>query len=241
MLFDLHVGQFADDSQCRSSTREVGSGTTYYVRSFLDPSNERQLCRDVFFDTETTGLIDLEENLSLFILQTYMESDLDHKGVGSIRCCTEYQKYNTETDEKMISIRSHPNYRGKGYPWYDWALIRFIDDDGDETEYPSRVLSIIPRNSSMDDIGNETMTTFDLIIQCCGERAGRRSFLFDQWTFDKKFYAVSSEAIVSLCFVLENPVADSDVIVVTEKEKWASMFYESATVDYSTVPRRRNT
>jgi hypothetical protein len=200
---DRCLGQLANYNQV-PSTREVGSGTPYYVRSFLDPTNKKQLCRDVFFDTKTIGLIDLEDNLSLFILQTYADSDLDDNGVGSITCCTEYHKYNTKTDEKMVSIRSHPNFRGKGNSWYDWALIRFVNDDGNESEYPSRVVSIIPRHSGI-KTENETSTTFDLIIQCCGEHAGRESFLFTQWTFNKKFHVVSSEAIVGLCFVLESP------------------------------------
>ena len=87
----------------------------------MDPTNKKQFCRDVIFDTKTIGLIDLEDNLSLFILQMYADSDLDDNGV----CCTEYHKRNTKTDEKMVSICSHPNFRGKGYSWYDWALIRY--------------------------------------------------------------------------------------------------------------------
>jgi hypothetical protein len=104
-------------------TREVGSGTSYYIRSFLDPSKENQLCRASVFDTQTKGVIDLEDNLELFILQSYSDSDLDEDGVGSVWCCTEYHKYNNETEEKMVSICCHPNYRGKEYTWYDWALI----------------------------------------------------------------------------------------------------------------------
>ena len=223
------VANSADDA-ADPPTREVGSGTSYYVRSFLDPSHENQLCRDSVFDSQTQGVIDLEDNLELFILQTYSDSDLDDDGVGSIKCCTEYHKYNDETDEKMVSIRCHPNYRGKGYSWYDWALIRYEDEDGNETEFPSRVVSCIPRHSSIAGIEK---TTFDLIIQCCGEPSGRKSFLFTAWTFKKEFYVVSSESVVGLCFVLQGPELDSDVLVVTDKLKWPSMFYESTKVDYT--------
>ena len=215
-------------------TREVGSGTPYYVRSFVDPtSDESQLCRDVFFDTQTRGVMELEENLDLFILQSYSDSDLDDNGVGSIRCCTEYHKVDARTDEKLVSLRCHPNYRGKGYSWYDWALVRFVNDDGQEDEFPSRVMSCIPRQSSI--AGMET-TTYDIIVQCCSEPSGRESYLFTEWTFDKKFYVVSAEAIVRLCFVLESPDLDSGVLVVTDKEEWASYFYESATVEYAIPP-----
>jgi hypothetical protein len=215
----------APDDDEDPPTREEGSGTSYFIRSFVDPANESRLCRDVTFDTQTRGLIKLEDNLALFILQSYSNSDLDENGEGRIRCCTEYHKYSTKTDEKMVSIRCHPNYRGKGYSWYDWALIRFEDDDGNEKEYPSRVVSCLPRHET---------NTFDLIIQCCGEPTGRESFLFTEWTFRKEFYVVSSEAIVSLCFVLGTHDLDSNsVLIVTDKLKWASMFYESAMVDYT--------
>ena len=114
------------------------------------------------------------DNLDLFILQSYSESDLDDDGVGSIRCCTEYHKYDANTDEKMIAIRCHPNFRGKGYAWYDWVIIRYEDADGIKTEFPSRVLSCVPRHSTGID-GIETIT-FDLIVQCCGERTGQSPF-----------------------------------------------------------------
>jgi hypothetical protein len=39
--------------------------------------NDNQLCRDVTFDAQTRGLIELEDNLALFILQSYSDSDLD--------------------------------------------------------------------------------------------------------------------------------------------------------------------
>ena len=107
-----------------------------------------------------------------------------------------------------------------------------MDDDGQEDEFPSRVVSCIPRQSS---IAGMEATTFDLIVQCCGEPSGRESFLFTEWTFDKKFYVISTEAIVRLCFVLETPNLDSGVLVVPDKEEWASYFYESAMAEY-TIP-----
>ena len=227
---DVNPGELADNAQ-DPPTREVGSGTTYYIRSFVDPTNDNKLCRDVLFDTQTRGVLEVKDNLALFILQSYSASDLDDNGEGAIGCCTEYHKYNTATDEKMVSIRCHPNFRGKGYSWYDWALIRYEDDDGNEKEYPSRVLSCIPRQSR--NAGIET-DAFDLVIQCCGKPTGRESFLFTEWTFQKEFHVVSSEAVVSLCFVLGSPKQpDSNVLVVSDKLKWASMFYESAMVDYN--------
>jgi hypothetical protein len=64
-------------------TREVGFRTSYYVRSFLDPSKENHLCCHSVFDTQTEGVIDREDNLELCIFQSYCDSDLDENGVGS--------------------------------------------------------------------------------------------------------------------------------------------------------------
>ncbi len=39
---------------------------------------------------------------------------------------------------------------------------------------------------------------------------------------------------VGLCFVLHNPnLVDADVLVATDRDKWASMFYDSVMVDYT--------
>ncbi len=70
--------------------------------------------------------------------------------------------------QKLIAIRCHPNYQGRGYPWYDWAIIRYADDDDNHQEYPSRILSCIPRNI----VEGHDETTFDLIIQCCDKPTG---------------------------------------------------------------------
>jgi hypothetical protein len=92
-------------------------------------------------------------------------------------------------------------------------------------------VSCIPRHSC---IGGIETTHFDLIIQCCDKRTGRESFLFTKWTFKKEFNVVSSEAMVGLCFVQNYPNhADADVLVATDRDKWASMFYDSAIVHYT--------
>ena len=133
-----------------------------------------------------------------------------------------------DKDEKLISIRCHPNYRGKGFPWYDWAVIRFKDDNGDETDFPSRILSCIPRYGSS---GTES-PTYDIVIQCCDEPTGRESQLFTEWSFNKDFYVVSTTAIVGLCFVLVSSEIDGTVLVVKDRSEWASTFYDAASFDY---------
>ena len=130
-------------------TREDGGGTRYDVRSFRDPENNMNLRRDVIWKTQTRGDMNLEPNLAMFILQSY-DTDLDANGEGSISCCTEYIKFETASKDKMIHVRCHPNYRSSGKGWYDWAYIRFEDPDGESsTDYPSKILSCIPRHRDM--------------------------------------------------------------------------------------------
>jgi hypothetical protein len=37
------------------------------------------------------------------------------------------------------TFRAHPNYQAGG-PWYDWAMVRFVDDDEIERDFPCRLL-----------------------------------------------------------------------------------------------------
>jgi hypothetical protein len=65
-----------------ASTREVGRGTTYVIRSFRDPSDDNRLCCEVMFDNQTTAPIKLKDNLALFMLQSYENTDLDDNRAG---------------------------------------------------------------------------------------------------------------------------------------------------------------
>ena len=119
----------------------------YCIRSFLDPENNDGLVREVKFTMQTRAPIHLEDNLLMFILQHYGLSDLDEQGEGHIECCTEYHKTDATTKEKMICICCHPNFRGKGYPWYDWALIQFELNTGVKKDFLCRVLACVPRQT----------------------------------------------------------------------------------------------
>ena len=222
----------SEETNGKVQTREEGSGTRYNIRCFRDPEN--QLCRQVLFHTQTRGIMKLEDNLAHFIVQAYSEpgySDVDANGEGVINCCTEYHKFDVDNDDdRLISLRCHPNYRGKGHPWYDWVIVRTEDDNGDETEYPSRVVSCIRRFDVEDND-----TTFDLVVQCCTTPTGRESFLYTEWNFSKKFYAVPATALVSLCFVLISSEANGTVLVVNDRQDWPSAFYESANVVYPPI------
>ena len=206
-----------------TATKEVGRGTRYHIRSFRDPNQEYRLVREVIFMTQTRAPINLEQNLAFFILQTYSETDLDENGEGTVECSTEYMKYEVDSKEKCISIRAHPNFRGKGFPWYDWALIRFEDDDGNLDDFPCRIMSCIRRQGHTAE-----ESTFDLVVQSCSKPTGRESILFTEWTFNKEFHVVASTALVSLCYVLVDGWELTDtVFVVKDKGKWASLFYNS--------------
>ena len=205
---------------------EEGRGTMYCIRSFRDPENGDHLVRDVKFTTQTRGPMHLEDNLSMFIIQYYGSSDLDEQGEGSIACCTEYHKTDSSTKEKMICIRCHPNFRAKGYPWYDWALIQFELSTGVKKDFPCRVVACVPRQT-------DNGFSFDLIVQSCYEPTGRESFLFTEWSFRKDFHVVSATALVALCLVLCSSDLNGDVLVVNDRDKWPSYFYEAANVEYN--------
>jgi hypothetical protein len=228
-MLETFENGFHNDSS-NAPTREEGRGTTYVIRSFRNPDDDNRLCCEVIFDTRTTAPIKLEDNLALFILQSYEETDLDDNLEGSVTCCTEYHKFDRRSNEKMIRIRCHPNYRGKGFAWYDWAFIRFEDDSGQTRDYPCRILSCIPRNN----LGNESPSdTFDLVVQSCGQPTGRESILFTEWSFSRDFYIVPATALVTLCFVLVSNPTDGSVLVVKDKSQWASNFYDAAQIVYS--------
>jgi hypothetical protein len=98
-------------------TIEEGRGTMYCIRLFWDPENNDGLVQEVKFTMQTRAPIHLEDILLLFILLDYVSSNLDEQGEGRIECCTEYHNTDATKKEKMICIRCHPNFRGKGYAW----------------------------------------------------------------------------------------------------------------------------
>ena len=187
-------------------TVEEGKGTRYQIQSFVDPNNDKQLLHKVSWSTRTRTPINLEENVALFILQHYRDSDLDINGEGCVHCCTEYHKFDANNDnETLIYLRCHPNYRGEGKPWYDWAIIETEDDDGiSQGRFPSRILSCIPRDVEGGSV-DET-PTHNLVVQFCNAPSGRESFLFKEWTFNTDFYIVPATALVRLCQLLWRPL-----------------------------------
>jgi hypothetical protein len=126
----------------------------------------------------------------------------------------------------MICICCHPNFRAKGYPWYDWALIQFELSTGVKKDFPCCVVACVPRQT-------DNGFSFDLIVQSCYEPTGRESFLFTEWSFRKEFHVVSATAMVTLCLVLCSSDLNGDVLVVNDRDKWPSYFYEAANIEYN--------
>ena len=185
----------------------------YCIRSCRDPENNDGLVREVKFTTQTRAPIHLEDNLLMFILWHCGSSNLDEQGEGRIDCCTEYHKTDATTKEKMICIRCNPNFRSKGYPWYNWALIQFELSTGLKKDFPCCVLACVPRQS-------DNGTTFDLIVQSCHTPTGRESFLFTEWLFRKEFHVVSATALVTLCLNLcSSSDLNGNVLVVYDRDK----------------------
>ena len=70
-------------------------------------------------------------------------------GEETIRCWTEYYQPNGDM------LRAHPNFRRNG-PKYDYASVRFADDDNIETDYPSKLLCFFQTSTG----------TFALVLPC---------------------------------------------------------------------------
>jgi hypothetical protein len=113
--------------------------------------------------------------------------------------------------QKMICIRCHPNFRGKEYPWCDWALIQFELSTGVKKDFPCHVLAYVPRQS-------DNGTTFNLIGQSCHKPTGCQSFLFTEWSFRKEFHVVSATPLVALCLVLcSSSDLNGNVLVINKQ------------------------
>jgi hypothetical protein len=87
-------------------------------------------------------------------------------------------------------------------------------------------LACVPRQS-------DNGTTFDLIVQSCHKPTGPELFFFTKWLFRKEFHVLSATALVTLCLVLcSSSNLNGNVLVINNREKWPSYFYEAAKVEY---------
>ena len=224
--------------------RECHGGTRYMVTAYVDAQTLR-LCCKVSFITKTTSSLVLEPNLHIFLMQYYSDEFTD-QGEGCIACCTEYHKFDMRrhgtSEQLLIAIRCHPNYRGEG-AWYDWAIIRFEDEAGLITDYPSRVVSCVIRtqplpephvNGNVEDSHTQTpQPEFDLVVQCCTTTTKHESLLYDEWMFSTDFYVVPATAVVASCFVLSACFDKSRVLVVKDETTWSNLFYAGANMEYN--------
>jgi len=146
----------------------------------------------------------LKENKSVQvhpIVLTFFGKDwASHVGKqrNSVDCYTEF------THKNGVTFRAHPNYQGGG-PWYDWAMVRFSDDDGCKEDFPCRLLLFYRKSvqeeevseSSGDDAGecegtNERIyavvqaTTYRSMLGTEGEREENlaQTHLCTKWLLD---------------------------------------------------------
>lgn len=214
------------------------------ITAYVDVQTLR-LCYKVSFITKSTSALVLEPNLHIFLLQYYSDEFTD-QGEGCIACCTEYNKFDMRgqgtSEQLLIAIRCHPNYRGEG-AWYDWAIIRFEDEAGLITDYPSRVVSCVIRtqplpepqvNGNVEDSHTQTpKPEFDLVVQCCTTTTEHESLLYDEWMFSTDFYVVPATAVVASCFVLSACFDKSRVLVVKDETTWSNLFYAGVNMEYN--------
>lgn len=133
----MHPQLITSSSNKRSTSWHLLS---HPILPWGDPSqNNCLVVREVFFITETRHpSINFEPNLALFILQRYSQTALlDENREDTIECSsTRYTKNKVDSDkEKCISS-----------PWYDWAFIRFEDDQGNLDDYPWYIVSCIQQH-----------------------------------------------------------------------------------------------
>ena len=202
--------------------------STYLLTSYIDEATA-ELCYYVHLVNGSATPIELEPNLEFFLMDYYREQWDAETGVGSLMLRTEYRRH-AQNGECLIHIRCHPDYRRNG-PWYDWALIRFEDDAGNCTDYPSRILACIPRQQQQNHTVHPTEDAplFELVVQCCSvpTDAQRSLLLFTAWEFCHDFYVVEASALVGACFVVPACSDMSRVLVVQDRSQWPSLFLKA--------------
>ena len=204
----------ADNVTVTSETADASS--TYMLTTYVDAATD-ELCYHVKLNNTAATPIHLEPNLAFFLMDYYRAQWDAATGVGSLMLRTEYRRYDAH-GECLIHIRCHPDYRSTG-SWYDWAYIRFEDNAGNCTDYPSRILACVPRHDG-------DHVTFELVVQCCSAPTDVQTLLFSEWKFCRDFYVVETSALVGTCFVF-TACADMDrVLVVRERCQWPSLFLQ---------------
>jgi len=129
---------------------------------------------------------------------------------------------NPDTRERNI-FYCHPSYQGR--EWYDWALVQFVESDGNnsyiEKMYPSKILGFININ------GND-----EAVIQCANKHLCWddliKHFIIPitiGCQFDVSFVVVPIESIVHpLCSISVDEENNNRFLVVLPKRNWSAYF-----------------
>lgn len=206
------------------SHETADASSSYMLKTYIDVMTD-ELCYYVQLNNRSATPIELEPNLEFFLMDYYRAQWDAATGVGSLLLRTEYRRYDLN-NECLIHIRCHPDYRSNG-PWYDWAFIRFEDDAGNCTDYPSRILACVPSQQFHHGPISSTDVKFELVVQCCSVPTDVQSLLFSEWEFCRDFYVVEASALVGACFVLTACSDMSKVLVVRERSQWPSLFLQA--------------
>jgi hypothetical protein len=209
-----NIATATNNDTATSETADASS--TYLLTTYVDAATN-ELCYHVQLSNAAATPINLEPNLAFFLMDYYRAQWDAATGVGSLLLRTEYWRYDANS-ECLIHIRCHPDYRSTG-AWYDWAYIRFEDNAGNCTDYPSRVLACVPRQDG-------DHVTFELVVQCCSAPTDVQSLLFSEWEFCRDFYVVETSALVGTCFVFMACADMNRVLVVRERCQWPSLFLQ---------------
>ena len=129
---------------------------------------------------------------------------------------------NPDTRERNI-FYCHPSYQGR--EWYDWALVQFVESDGNnsyiEKMYPSKILGFININGKDDAViqcANKHLCWDDLI----------KHFIIPVTIgcqFDVSFVVVPIESIVHpLCSIPVDEENNNRFLVVLPKRNWSAYF-----------------
>jgi hypothetical protein len=156
-------GSLNKDDEDTTTHDTAAASSSYMLTTYIDVATD-ELCYYVQLANWAATPIVLEPNLEYFLMDYYRTRCWDaNTGISSPMLCTEYRRHDSN-GETLIQIRCHPDYRSNG-PWYDWAFIRFEDNAGNCTDYPSRILPCVP--SQEHDKVPDKNVTFELVVQCC--------------------------------------------------------------------------
>lgn len=123
-----------------------------------------------------------------------------------------------DEDGNQTIFYAHPSYRGS--PWYDWAYVHFIENEDEETYYPSKVLGFV-----------DTANGVEAVIQCSSKplkwsTVERNMFVsFELGITKTSFVTVPLHSFVyPLCVLRDYGGPSNRYMVVLPRKGWVQYF-----------------